>query len=333
MLERSVEEVKSKLNPGELLQMVGTSGTIETLASLNAREKTGAVPAPLTGYSLPLKDIRDWVSRLRRMNHAERLAIPGISERRAEILLAGALILQEAMTLLGIDRLTVCERSLREGIVVDWMLTRGLIEDRFRYQASVRQRSVLKTAKKYRVNLDHSERIAKFAVNLFDQTQSLHHLGPGPKKLLWAAAILHNSGHHVSHSAHHKHSYYLIRHSELLGYTEMEVETIANLARYHRKSPPRKKHDTYRNLTSKHHRRILEQLYPLLRIAVALDRRQVGGIEQVTCEIDSHRQTLKLHLTPAHPGDDCALELWNIGLAKGCFEQTYHLQIQAILTA
>jgi exopolyphosphatase / guanosine-5'-triphosphate,3'-diphosphate pyrophosphatase len=331
MLERSVEEVKSKLNPGEVLQMVGTSGTIETLASLNAREKTGAVPTPLTGYSLPLKDIRDWVSRLRRMTHTERLAIPGISERRAEILLAGALILQEAMTLLGIDRLTVCERSLREGIVVDWMLTRGMIEDRFRYQASVRQRSVLKTAKKYRVNLDHSERIANFAVKLFDQTQSLHHLGPGPQKLLWAAAILHNCGHHVSHSAHHKHSYYLIRHSELLGYTEMEVETIANLARYHRKSPPRKKHDTYRNLTSKHHRRILELLYPLLRIAVALDRRQVGGIEQVTCAIDPSRQTLKLHLTPAHPGDDCALELWNIGLAKGCFEQTYHLQVQAIL--
>ncbi len=331
MLERSLEEIRSKIKPGEVLKMIGTSGTIETLAELNARDKTGNVPAPLTGYYLSLKDIKEWVNRLRRMSYTERLTIPGMSERRAEILLPGALILQEAMSALGLDRLTVCERSLREGIVVDWMVSRGMIEDRFRYQASVRQRSVLKTAKKYRVNLEHSERVAAFALDLFDQTKPLHSLGLGARNLLWAAAILHNCGHHVSHSSHHKHSYYLIRHSELLGYTDLEIETIANLARYHRKSPPKKKHDTYRNLASKYHRRILDHLYPLLRLAVALDRRQVGGIEDVTCVLEP--PVLKLYLTPTQPGDDCALELWNLGLTKVCFESHYNLQVQVILTA
>ena len=107
---------------------------------------------------------------------SERAAIPGMPEKRSEVILAGAVILQEAMTLLGVESVTVCERSLREGVIVDWMLTHGLIEDRLRFQSSVRQRSVLKTANKYQINLEHSDRVAEFALNLFDQTKGqLHH--------------------------------------------------------------------------------------------------------------------------------------------------------------
>ncbi|MHC5831400.1 MAG: HD domain-containing protein, partial [Nostoc sp.] len=104
------------------------------------------------------------------------------------------------------------ERSLREGVIVDWMLTHGLIEDKLRYQSSVRERNVLKLANKYHVNLEYSDRVAKFAQSLFDQTQGiLHHWGADERQLLWTAAILHNCGHYISHSSHHKHSYYLIR--------------------------------------------------------------------------------------------------------------------------
>ncbi|MFM8003629.1 MAG: HD domain-containing protein, partial [Dolichospermum sp.] len=156
-----------------------------------------------------------------------------------EVILAGAVILQEAMTLLGLESLTVCERSLREGVIVDWMLAHGFIDNRLRFQSSIRQRSVLKTAKKYQTNLEHGDRVATFALSIFDQTQAqIHNWSTNQRQLLWAAAVLHNSGHYVSHSAHHKHSYYLIRNSELLGYNETEIEIIANIARYHRKSPP-----------------------------------------------------------------------------------------------
>jgi len=106
---------------------------------------------------------------------------------------------------------------------------------------------------KYQVNLEQSERTAEFALNLFDQTQGiLHNWGTEERQLLWAAAILHNCGLYVSHSAHHKHYYYLIRNGELLGYTETEIEVIANLARYHRKNPPKKKHDNFVMLTKKY---------------------------------------------------------------------------------
>ncbi len=77
-------------------------------------------------------------------------------------------------------------------------------------------------------------------------------MGSEERELLWAAAIRHNCGLYVIHSAHHKHSYYLIRNGELWGYTETEIEVIANLARYHRKNPPKKKHDNFVILTKKY---------------------------------------------------------------------------------
>lgn len=334
MLERSIDKLKSHLQPGEQPQLVGTSGTIEALALLHAREKLGTVPSPLQGYELPLKDLRELVNRFRRLNNADRSAIPGMSDRRAEIILAGAVILQEAMSLLGLEAVTICERSLREGVVVDWMLTHGLIEDRLRFQSSVRQRSILRTADKYNVNLQHGEQVAMFALSLFDQTQGgLHHWGSEERELLWAAAILHNCGHFVNHSNHHKHSYYLVRNGDLLGYTELEIETIANLARYHRKSSPKKKHEGYRNITSKKYRRVVDQLSAILRLAVALDRRQIGAVEEVQCEYYSEQSLFHLQIKPALPNDDCALELWSLNYKKDCFEAEFNLKLVPVLDA
>jgi exopolyphosphatase/guanosine-5'-triphosphate,3'-diphosphate pyrophosphatase len=332
LLERPVDELLAAQKPDECPRLVGTSGTIETLAAIHAREKLGIVPSPLSGYELSLKDLQELVLRLRKLSYSERAEMPGMSDRRSEIILAGSVILQEAMTLLGAESLTVCERSLREGVIVDWMLTHGLIEDRLRYQSSVRERNVIKTAHKYQVKLEHTERVAAFALSLFDQTQRrLHTWGAEQRELLWAAAILHNCGLYVGHSAHHKHSYYLIRNGELLGYTETEIEIIANLARYHRKSAPKKKHDHYRNLPSKNYRLLVNHLSALLRLAVALDQRQIGAIERVQCQYRPDAKELHLLLYASQPNDDCALELWGLDYTKGVFEAEYGIKLVATL--
>ncbi|MBW4622210.1 MAG: Ppx/GppA family phosphatase [Cyanosarcina radialis HA8281-LM2] len=331
-LERAVEDLQAHLQPGEKPRLIGTSGTIETLAAIHAREKQGIVPSPLTGYQFSLKDLRESIDRWRKLTYAERLAIPGMSDRRSEIILAGAVILQEAMTMLKLDSLTVCERSLREGAIVDWMLTHGLIENRLRYQSSVKERSTIKIAQKYGVNLEHSQRVAKFALSLFEQTKGkLHNWSDSERELLWAGAILHNSGHYISHSSHHKHSYYLIRNGELLGYTENELEIIANLARYHRKSPPKKKHYSYQSLVSPRDRQLVSQLSAMLRLAVALDRRQIGAIEQVDCQYYPHARELHLWLQPASLDDDCGLELWSLDEKKAVFEAEYEVKLVATL--
>ncbi|TVQ12313.1 MAG: Ppx/GppA family phosphatase [Leptolyngbya sp. DLM2.Bin27] len=332
MLESNTTGLKGHLTDAEPMQLMGTSGTIECLAAQIATERLGLVPDPLNGFQMTYDEISRLVETLRQSTYAERLDMPEMSPRRAEIIVAGAVILHEAMGLLNAESITICERALREGVVVDWMLIHGLIEDRMQFQKSVRQRNVLKTAKKYKVHLDRSQRVAQFAMDLFEQTRdSLHTWGNLEKELLWAAAILHNCGHFISHSSHHKHSYYLIRHGELLGYTETELETIANIARYHRKSAPKKKHDNYSNLPTRYHRQMVTHLSALLRLAVALDRRGIGAVKSVHCHFDADAHVLNMEVKAANASDDCASELWNLDYKKDYFEQVFEVQLSARL--
>ncbi len=335
VLEPTIDQLKRRLvkqrsqleTSDEPLRMIGTSGTIECLAILAAMENLGMVPDPLNGYCLTYKALTGWLERLRKMSYEERLAQPGMTDRRAEIIVPGAIILQTAMELLGVDRLQICERALREGMVVDWMLTHGLIEDRMAFQASVRDRSVKKLARKYRADGDH---IAQFAQTLFNQMQGiLHDLGPVEREYLWAAAMLHNSGHYVSHSAHHKHSYYLIRNGGLLGFSETEIEIIANIARYHRKSQPNRRHEGYSNLPSKHERKLVDQLGAILRVAVALDRGRRGAIASVDTAYNHSAKILTLMLMPVNADNKCELELWNIDYKKAWFEEVFDLKLKA----
>ena len=330
MLERPVEEIWHSLQLNENPRLVGTSGTIETLATIHALDKQGTVPNPLNGYQLTRQDIEAATNKLAAMTYEERFSIPGISDKRAEIIVPGAIILLEAMEMLCINSITICERALREGIIVDWMLTQGLISDRLRYQNEVRNRNIFKIAHKYQVDLEYSERVANFALSLFEQTQEhLHQWGQDEKELLWAAAILHNCGIYISHSAHHKHSYYLIRNAELLGFTELELELIANIARYHRKSKHKKRHDSYQELPSKKYQLMVRQLSAILRIAVALDRRNQGAVARVRCHFDPKQRILDVTVIPHEIGDDCALELWSLDYKKPIFEEEFDIQLKA----
>jgi len=331
MLERAIEQILAQIQPGEIPCLIGTSGTIETLALLQARTVSEEPPSPLNGYTISREQLIQLTEQLAQLPYGDRALFPGMSERRAEIIVAGAVILLEAMEMLGMAEISICERALREGIIVDWMLTHRLIADKLHYQSEVRDRSVYSIAQKYQVNMDYSERVAKFAVDLFDQLQGkLHFWNEQERDLLWAAGMLHNSGLYISHAAHHKHSYYLIRHAELLGYTELEVELIANIARYHRKSKPKKKHPNYHPLTKPHRQRV-DQLSAILRLAVALDRRQIGAIAQVHTVYNPHHKVLQLHITPTNPADPCELECWSLNYKKDVFEEEFNLTVEPLI--
>ena len=328
MLERPTDEIWANLQLNEFPRTIGTSGTIETLAIINALEKQGTVPDPLNGYQMSRKDLEKIVKKLAAMSYEERLKVPGISDKRAEIIIPGAVILLEVMTMLKLDSIMICEQALREGIIVDWMLTHGLINNRFRYQNEVKNRNVLKIARKYQVDLAYSERITNLALSIFEQLQGdLHNWGLPEKELLWSAGILHNCGIYISHAAHHKHSYYLIRNAELLGFTELELELIANIARYHRKSKPKKKHEAYHKLPHKQYQLLVRQLSAILRLAVALNRRQKGAIAEVNCQYDADKRILHFQLFPTEVGDDCALELWSLAYKKEVFEEEFNVKL------
>ncbi|MBE9114543.1 Ppx/GppA family phosphatase [Lusitaniella coriacea LEGE 07157] len=332
MLERPIDDLRAQLQPSEQVGAIGTSGTIKTLATIDAMEKTGSEPNPLQGYQLTLQALEKLLNRLASLSYEERSQIPGMDAKRSEIIVAGAVVLCEAMKRLELDSITICERALREGAIVDWMIARGFIEDRLCYQGEVRKRSVLKIARKYQVKMEYSERVANFALSLFNQLKGhLHDWGEDERELLWAAGMLHNSGLYISHSSHHKHSYYLIRNAELLGFTELEIELIANISRYHRKSKPKKKHESYNNLPSKEERILVNQLSAILRLAVGLDRRQTGTIQRVQCDFRPNSRKLKLYIFPTDPNDPCELELWNLDYKKVAFEEEFGVKTIAQL--
>ena len=310
-LEPAVLKVKERLEPGEVPVMVGTSGTAMAVAAMAAAEDPRP-PLRMQGYRLSRERLDGLVARLLEMTPEQRRAHPALNERRAEIIVPGALVLQTAMAMLGARELVISERALREGLIVDWMLRKGLIVDRFAFQSSIRQRTVLHQVQRYGVDQTRAERVAGYAISLYSQTRGLlHHDDGSGRQLLWAAAMLHSCGQHINLSAYHKHSWYLIRHGDLLGYAESEHLMVAAIARYHRRSLPKKRHEAWQLIEAREQRRTVAELALLLRLAVALDRRPqatVAGI-QVRPEGD---HGLLIRLEPMTADADLSLERWSL---------------------
>ncbi|MFM8524655.1 MAG: Ppx/GppA phosphatase family protein [Cyanobacteriota bacterium] len=312
-LEPAVLQVRQKLTPGEAPVMVATSGTAMAIGALAAAEEERP-PLRLQGYRLSRQRVDQLVDRLVAMTPEQRRCLPAINDRRAEIIVPGALILQTAMRMLQVEELVICDRALREGLIVDWMLRKGLLEDRFAYQSSIRQRTVRHQAQRFGVDLARAERVASLALSLYDQTAGeLHEDSGAGRELLWAAAMLHGCGQHINVGAYHKHSWYLIRHGELLGYSDDEHLTVAAIARYHRRSLPKKRHEAWQLLKSRDARRLVGAMALLLRLAAALDRRPEARVAGLNASADNEQLLIKL--LPTAPGVDLSLEQWSL---QGC---------------
>ncbi|SBO42992.1 Ppx/GppA phosphatase [Cyanobium sp. NIES-981] len=320
-LDPAVAEVKRALQPGEQPRLVGTSGTAMAMASLASAEDAKP-PLKLQGYCLPRARLDQLVERLLAMTPEQRRGLSAINERRAEIIVPGALILQTAMDLLGSPELVVCDRALREGLIVDWMLRNQLLGDRFSFQSSIRERTVLHLAQSYGIERERADRVAAYALSLYDQTRGvLHHDAGEGRTLLWAAAQLHTCGKSINISAYHKHTWYLIRHGELLGYSQAEHLMVAAIARYHRRSLPKKRHESWQLIEERDQRRTVFSMALLLRLAAALDRRPARLIASLTVHQPADG-VLELELVPlpAEPGDpphDLGLERWSL---RSCAE-------------
>jgi len=309
-LEPAVEKVKRRIKPGESPVMVATSGTAMAVGALVASNDERS-PQKLHGYRISRKSLNQVVDKLMPLSPEQRRALAPINDRRAEIIVPGALILQTSMKMLGVDDLVLSERALREGLIVDWMLRQGLLEDRFSFQSSIRERTVIHQVQRFAVDQQRAERVAKHALCLYDTTVGILHRDPGPgRELLWAAAMLHACGQHINLSAYHKHSWYLIRHGELLGYSENEHLMVAAIARYHRRSLPKKRHESWQVITSRSERRTVSDMALLLRLAAALDRRPEPVIASLGVKAASG--VLTLELVPERLNQNVSLEQWSL---------------------
>jgi exopolyphosphatase/guanosine-5'-triphosphate,3'-diphosphate pyrophosphatase len=283
--------------------VVGTSGTIRSVAEaahLNAgNEPWRTVNAEVARR----KDIRELVRKLMEKDLDERAKVPGVGEQRADAIHLGAALLEQLLELSDKDEITVCDASLREGVILDFLdhhnkgYASATIPD-------VRRRSVTELARKYERDDPRERHIAELALQIFDGTAERHRLGAVERELLEFAALLHGIGHYIDFKDRHKHSRYVIRHAGLRGFTDEEVEIVAQTVRYHRERSPTRKHKCFRRL-ARRQQEIVRLLSGMLRIAVALDRGRTQVVKQVRCQLDDGR----LDLVIGGAGD-LELELW-----------------------
>src|SRR5437762_8299425 len=200
-----------------------------------------------------------------------RLRLPGLEPRRADLAVAGAILLDELLRRLGAAEITLCDLSLREGLVLDYISRhRKEIAQADRYP-DVRRRSVFELAERCNYWPEHSQHVARLAVTLFDQTRAIHGLTDREREWLEYAAILHDVGVHISYERHHKHSHYLIKNGDLRGFDPEEIDIIALVARYHRQATPKRSHDEFGQLRRRT-RTTVRTLAAILRLAEGLDR-------------------------------------------------------------
>ena len=310
MLAPAVAKAQQRLATDESPVLVCTSGTAMAVGRLLAL-RLGTTPRSLNGLRFGRRHVQNLMRELAELDVEQRRQLPGLSERRADIILPGGLILETAMELLNVQEMVLCTRALREGLIVNWMLRRNLIVDRFSYQSNIRRRTILHQAHKYGVDHERAERVARHALTLFDACRpALEPAAVAARELLWGAAVLHACGRHVSSvGGYHKHSWYLVRHCTLLGYSEAEHLILAALVRYHRRSPPKKRHEAWLSLQDAGQQCCVRQLSPLLRIAVALDCRPQAVIQHLDAVLTA--RTVTVQLTP-FPGTNASLECWSL---------------------
>lgn len=304
---------------------VGCSGTIMAIASMVAARR-GRVPESFNAYVMGRDEILaviDAVVGARTM--AERILIPGMDPKRADVIVAGALILEQAVRGLDIQELTVSGYALREGIVFDTVQQQREMGLRH-HLTPLRYQSVQHVCDLYRVRRRHAEHVKTLSVQLFDQLIPLHGMGDRERELLEAAALLHDVGYHISADQHHKHSEYIIRNSAMPGFTSTETELIASIARYHRKSHPKKKHAVYA-MMSADEQHVVQVLASILRIAEGLDRRQQSVVRELKVTIAQAEISLGLKTPTAVPD----IELWGAERRKELMEETFGRRIRLFL--
>jgi exopolyphosphatase/guanosine-5'-triphosphate,3'-diphosphate pyrophosphatase len=287
----------------------------------------GALPPTEETNNLTItsRDLHGIVANVLEARSVERRgAIPGMDPARADIIVAGVLILEQIFEQLGLRSMVTSKYALREGILLDTLQKIAGEERSVAHLTDIRRASVVHLMESGRVEQRHANTVRRYSMLLFDQLREVHMLGNAEREYLEAASLLHDIGYHISHSEHHKHSYYLIRHSELLGFTDREIEIIANIARYHRKSHPKLKHEGFPRLKDED-RRIVSVLAGILRVADGLDRRHQDVFSVVRCRLE--RATLHIDLT-LRKDCDTSIELWGADRRKKLLEEALGLSVQ-----
>jgi len=303
---------------------IGSSGTVMNLAEI--AEKTlhpsAGSSGNTSGVSLSYKDLKKVIELLCQLPLEQRRKVPGINPERADIIIAGAAILDVFMKELGLNEISITGRGLQDGLLVDYLSRM----DNFPLlgELSPRQRSVLQLGRSCGINEIHARTVTSLVLEMFDTAKALklHDFSDDERELLEYATFLHDIGSFISYTNHHAHSYYIIRNSELLGFNEKEVNFMASLARFHRKKSPRKRDLEITDLDTRE-QRALRLLSSFIRLGESLDRSHAALVQHVRFSA-ADKDSASLEIITR---GDCQLEMWGIENEKKAFEKAFERKL------
>jgi exopolyphosphatase/guanosine-5'-triphosphate,3'-diphosphate pyrophosphatase len=315
-VEEKIGSAVRRIGDTPVSRVIGTSATASAVVcAVNRIPRMRREESDRRRATTP--QIRRLYRELCVMTQSARQKVTGIGPRRAEIIVPGTAVLLRILEAFRKPALYYSAAGVRDGIIAD-LAARGTGINLC--QLGLDQRAVVEDlAEHYGVTLRHARRVARLAGDLFLGFQNLHKLAPQYGGLLEASAYLHDAGHYVSDTRHHKHSYYLVTNSDLPGFTATEREVIANLCRYHRKSLPTPEHGNLQLLDAEG-RRAVSLLHPLLRLADGLDRSHGQRVRSVDCKIRENDFLITVTVPKA---TDIDLETWAAERVSEIFHQVY----------
>ncbi len=262
--------------------LFGSGGTFTSLAAMVMASK-GQNGLPVRGYQVTRAEVRHLLDRLRKTPLKDRAGVPGLSPERADIIVAGLAIVDRIMDRFEINTVQVHNRGVRDGLLltmIDESLGTSPAE-----KPHDRDAAIERLAASCGCEMPHSRHVAKLAGSIFSQLATAYELNPADRGFLEAAAKLQDVGYLINYDQHHKHSYHLILHSNLDGFQPHELELVANVARYHRGADPKRKHENFRQLSTRDQLRV-RQMAAILRVAGGLDRSNTQQVRDVRVELD-----------------------------------------------
>lgn len=321
----ALNQIVRTLEGNDYELVVGSSGTINNIGSIISAENQPAADFEinLNGFIIKKKPFHTAVEKIYDAETlTERLSIPGLDPKRADIITAGAVILEQIFSDLKIEKMTLSSFALREGIIMNYIQQRSGEFD-FGHLTDVRYSSVRHLGERTNYDKEHSDQVLKLANKIFDFVKLKFEFSDDEREYLEAAALLHDIGYYISHTDHHKHSYYLIRNADMLGFNDKEIEIIANIARYHRKSHPKIKHENFNKLDESS-KDLVKKLAGILRIADALDRSHKAVVNDI--DIGIKDKVLEVNLKSC--SSDPSLEIWGANIRKGLFEESFGYEVR-----
>jgi exopolyphosphatase/guanosine-5'-triphosphate,3'-diphosphate pyrophosphatase len=301
---------------------IASSGTLGTLIRLAAARRSGTLPTSVNQLTVSARDLEALTAYLLDMTSAERAALPGVDSRRADLLPAGAVLLTTILDMTGQTELVGSDWALREGMVLDAIGHHTRAEWDGDPKA-IRRESVLGLCRRCGWNEEHSTKVARLAVELFDGMADMHKLTASDRELLELGALLHDIGEHVSKDGHERHTAYLIENGRLRGFRPDEIDVLTCLGRFHKRGNPKSSFEAYARFRSTEQHKVA-QLIALLQVADGLDRSHGGPVRAV--EVYSSPGVVEVVV---EADDDIDLELWGLRRKRELFEKVFgcHLDV------